>query len=77
MKRFVYTSQYRHKIIELVDFPITGLDLGEYVKLSNTAVSPLYDLYAVSQHSGGLGGGHCTAICQNVISKEWNKHNDR
>ena len=32
---------------------------------------PLYDLYAVSQHSGGMGGGHYTAVCKNAIDKKW------
>ena len=32
---------------------------------------PVYDLYAVSQHSGGMGGGHYTAVCKNSIDKKW------
>jgi len=27
-------------------------------------VVPLYDLYAVSNHFGGMGGGHYTAYCR-------------
>ncbi len=27
-------------------------------------VAPVYDLYAVSNHFGGLGGGHYTAYCR-------------
>jgi ubiquitin C-terminal hydrolase len=31
---------------------------------------PIYDLYAVSLHSGGMGGGHYTAICQNPTNNK-------
>ena len=55
LKRFQYSpGQYfvhREKINEVVDFPITGFDLSNYVKSANDQVPPLYDLYAVSQVS--------------------------
>lgn len=34
----------------------------------------LYDLYAVTNHIGGLGGGHYTAYCKN--SGDWYKFDD-
>ncbi len=43
----------------LVEFPLEGLDLSSFV-LSKTDKPPIYDLFAVSNHSGGLGGGHYT-----------------
>jgi hypothetical protein len=60
LKRFQYTpGQFfvqRDKINDVVDFPIEGLDLSKYVispsKL-DSAAPPVYDLYAVSHHSGG------------------------
>jgi len=61
----------------LVDYPIEGLDMRQYVqsiKEDNEAV--LYDLYAVSNHVGGLGGGHYTATCKNPIDGTWNYYND-
>jgi Ubiquitin carboxyl-terminal hydrolase len=62
----------REKISELVDFPIRGLDLSSYVKgPQDLRAPPVYDLYAVSQHSGGLGGGHYTAVCKNHIDNNW------
>jgi len=47
---------WREKINSVVDFPIEGFKLGEF------AVNPyckdyVYDLYAVSNHMGGMGGG--------------------
>lgn len=81
LKRFLYVpGQYfvhREKISDLVDFPIEGLDLSSYLKGPISPDNPpLYDLYAVSLHSGGLGGGHYTAICKNSASNKWFNFND-
>ncbi|KAJ1440576.1 hypothetical protein B484DRAFT_144754 [Ochromonadaceae sp. CCMP2298] len=37
---------------------------------------PIYDLYAVSHHMGGLGGGHYTATCRNFLNNKWYNFND-
>ena len=34
-----------------------------------------YDLYAVSQHYGSMGGGHYTAVCKN-IDGNWYSYDD-
>ena len=40
-----------------------GLDLSNYV-VNEEHERPVYDLFAVSNHFGGLGGGHCkTTLC--------------
>lgn len=31
----------------------------------------LYDLYAIANHSGGMGGGHCTAYVKNNKFGKW------
>ena len=36
----------------------------------------IYDLYAVSQHFGSLGGGHYTAACRNPIDGKWYEFDD-
>ena len=36
----------------------SGLDLTEYVHCPDEP-QPIYDLYAISNHFGGMGGGHC------------------
>ena len=39
----------------------------------------LYDCYAISNHSGTLGGGHYTAYCRHPFKKgiqEWNENED-
>jgi hypothetical protein len=37
---------------------------------------PVYDLYAVSNHFGGLGGGHYTAFCRMPDDKLWYSFDD-
>lgn len=36
----------------------------------------IYDLFAVSNHYGGLGGGHYTATCKNYKNSLWYDFND-
>jgi ubiquitin carboxyl-terminal hydrolase 4/11/15 len=38
------------------------------------STAPIYDLYAISNHYGGLGGGHYTAYAKNKNS--WYDFND-
>ena len=76
LKRFQYIpGQYfvhRDKISDQVDFPIDGLDLTEFAKGdTDSSRPPIYDLFAVSEHSGGLGGGHYTACCKNSLDGRW------
>ena len=62
LKRFIYEAGYREKIDTEVEFPLEGLDLSEFVgACEGTDESFVYDCYAVSNHYGGLGGGHYTA----------------
>ena len=42
-------------------------------KVTNST-EPVYDLYAVSNHYGGLGGGHYTAYAKN--NGKWHDYND-
>ena len=35
-----------------------------------------YDLYAASNHYGGLNGGHYTAIARNMARKAWYNYDD-
>jgi hypothetical protein len=67
LKRFHYspTTHRRNKIDTLIDFPLTGLDLRDIVNHNwKDGQEPMYDCYAVSNHFGGLGGGHYTAYAR-------------
>ncbi|XP_070193299.1 ubiquitin carboxyl-terminal hydrolase 15-like isoform X2 [Littorina saxatilis] len=71
LKRFSYNRYWRDKIDALVEFPTQGLDLRKYILNSGNNDVNIYDLIAVTNHYGGLGGGHYTAFAQNKDDKEW------
>ena len=47
------------KIETQVDFPLTDLDMSSYLINKNVNKTTKYNLIAVSNHFGSLGGGHC------------------
>ena len=75
LSRFLKEGKFSHytKNNSLVEFPIENLSMEKYIcgpkKNSN------YDLFAVSQHYGSMGGGHYTAVCKN-IDGNWYKYDD-
>ena len=79
LKRFRYSRYRRDRIGTLIDSPISGLDMKPFLPdvpdhlLKHGTV---YDLYAVSNHSGGLGGGHYTAAAKNPETGKWYYFND-
>lgn len=75
LKRFAFNARGAHKIDKLVDFPLEGLDLYEYIKAGNDAHKSVYDLYAVVNHTGGPMGGHYFSFCKNRNGK-WFNFND-
>ena len=76
LKRFNYTRYYRDKIDLLVECPLTNLDLSQFVINPSEKANAKYDLIAVSNHMGGLGGGHYTAHAKNVHDKHWHTFDD-
>ncbi|KAK9456186.1 hypothetical protein V1511DRAFT_521020 [Dipodascopsis uninucleata] len=73
LKRFSSTSR-RDKIDVKIDFPIEGLNLSGRVGNPKQADNPnslIYDLFAVDNHYGGLGGGHYTAYVKNFVDNKW------
>jgi ubiquitin C-terminal hydrolase len=74
-----------------VSFTERGLDIGKYCSPHAAAAGceggrlggagagdapPVYDLYAVSNHSGSLGGGHYTAAAKSIHGERWFNYND-
>jgi hypothetical protein len=54
------------KVDDDVDFPLDGFDLGKHcLGEASDGGKLIYDCYAVSNHMGGMGGGHYTAYCRN------------
>ena len=78
LKRFHFsaTTHRRDKIDTLVHFPLVGLDLRDHVShREGNGIEPVYDCYAVSNHFGGLGGGHYTAYCKEDDGT-WSNYDD-
>jgi len=71
LKRFSYNRVFRDKLDTPVNFPIEGFDIGKWVVNPEFQKNSVYDLYAVSNHFGGCGGGHYTAFAKNIIDKRW------
>jgi ubiquitin carboxyl-terminal hydrolase 4/11/15 len=74
LKRFVYDRRYRERIDKLIDFPIERMDMSRFM-VRHTTEPLLYDLYAISNHMGTLGGGHYIAHAKNADGN-WYSYND-
>lgn len=79
LKRFSAQGRFRDKLDVSVDFPIKGLDLTTRVAMQEEGKSPFYDLFAVDNHYGGLGGGHYTAYASNFMEENqtWYEYNGK
>ena len=68
LKRFSYSRSFRDKIDTLVDFPLQDLDMSSYLINKSSTTSTKYNLIAVSNHYGSLGGGHCKKLRLLVVA---------
>lgn len=75
LKRFKSRGLWNEKLNAFVEFPVEGLDLTEYV-LGSHERPLIYDLYAVSNHYGGMGGGHYTAFVKWQEDGQWYEMDD-
>ena len=74
-----YASSYGGgggKLQTLVDFPIEGLNLQDYILDKHEEKPYVYDLFGISNHYGGLGGGHYTAFAKNWKENTWYSYDD-
>ncbi|KAJ8451081.1 hypothetical protein Cgig2_026890 [Carnegiea gigantea] len=77
LKRFSYSRYLKNKLDTFVSFPIRNLDLSKYVKSKDAYdLSYTYELYAISNHYGGLGGGHYTAYAKLIDEERWYHFDD-
>ena len=76
LKRFSSARQFRDKIDVLVDFPVDALEIKDFVGLDE-GKDLTYDLFAVDNHYGGIGGGHYTAYAKNFYDNEWYDYNGK
>ncbi len=77
LKRFSSSGWRRDKLDILVDFPVEALDLTKRVIDKEDGKEEVYDLIAVDDHWGGLGGGHYTAFAKNFVDGEWYEYNGK
>ncbi|KAG7278855.1 hypothetical protein CRUP_010418 [Coryphaenoides rupestris] len=75
LKRFSYEGRWKQKLQTSVDFPLENLDLSQYVIAPRQNLKK-YCLYGVSNHYGGLDGGHYIAYCKNTMKQRWYKFDD-
>ncbi|XP_041706148.2 LOW QUALITY PROTEIN: ubiquitin carboxyl-terminal hydrolase 8-like [Coregonus clupeaformis] len=64
------------KLQSNVDFPLENLDLTQYVIGPKQRLKK-YNLFAVSNHYGGLDYGYYTAFCKNTIKHQWYQFQDK
>ncbi|KAH3686814.1 hypothetical protein WICPIJ_002211 [Wickerhamomyces pijperi] len=84
LKRFENQRSFSDKIDSVVDFPIEGLDMKPYLAsyehvqemVVDAESNEIYDLCAVDNHYGGLGGGHYTSYAKNFIDGQWYYYDD-
>ncbi|NXP49402.1 UBP2 hydrolase, partial [Heliornis fulica] len=74
LKRFSEARIRTSKLTTFVNFQLKDLDLREFA--SQSCNHTVYNLYAVSNHSGTTMGGHYTAYCKSPVSSEWHSFND-
>lgn len=75
LKRFTAGRRYGGKLEDRINFPVTGLDMTGRVEAPEEGKSLIYDLVAVDDHHGGMGGGHYTACAKNFIDNQWYEYN--
>ncbi|KAM5452000.1 putative ubiquitinyl hydrolase 1 [Microsporum canis] len=76
LKRFSANRIFRDKIDAVVDFPLE-LDMTGRIQMPGEGESMIYDLIAVDNHYGGLGGGHYTAYARNFVDGLWYEFNGK
>ena len=79
LKRFKYHGMWRDKINVNVDYPVDKpLYLDKYVMrpATDASASAGYRLYATSNHTGTMDGGHYTAMCRHVKTGCWFRFDD-
>lgn len=70
-------KRFKNKVVKnqtFVTFPLEELNLSKY-SIGYKKNSFVYDLYGVSNHSGGVLGGHYTSFVKNANGK-WYHYND-
>jgi ubiquitin C-terminal hydrolase len=73
--KFDYYYDYSSRVNSRIDFPLK-LSLDNFVLQKASNESLIYDLIAVSNHSGSNFGGHYTKYAKNYSNNKWYLFND-
>lgn len=73
LKRFNHANGKKNNT--RVEFPLTGLDLTEFLSVYN-GIPPVYDLTGVVHHRGSMNFGHYKASCFDELLGNWFEFND-
>ncbi|KAJ6921455.1 hypothetical protein NC652_015381 [Populus alba x Populus x berolinensis] len=76
LKRFSFSRSMKHKLETFVNFPIHDFDLTKYIANKNNTQRQLYELYALTNHYGGMGSGHYTAHIKLLDESRWYNFDD-
>lgn len=75
LKRFFNVGAMCRRTDKIVQFPMNGLNMGQYSSEYNKT-EQLYDLYGVVHQSGSLRFGHYIAYVKNMMNGMWYQCND-
>lgn len=74
LKRFSFRNMlFREKIDKFIEYPLKDLDLSDYSSFNHHQAGkqkPIYDLYGVINHYGGMFGGHYVAYAKTSHNKQ-------
>lgn len=73
--RFRCEGIWTNKIQTPVDYPLSNLNLSNYIVGPNKQFSN-FQLYGIINHSGSFESGHYTAHCENANAGSWFVYND-
>lgn len=77
LKRFRHDLSYSSKISSPVIFPLTGLDMRQYLHKDCKSKTSTYDLNAVICHHGTVGSGHYICYAKHSPSNKWYEFDDQ
>lgn len=77
LKRFRHDLSYSSKISSPVNFPLSGLDMRQYLHKDCKSKVSTYDLNAVICHHGTVGSGHYICYAKHAKSNRWYEYDDQ
>jgi ubiquitin carboxyl-terminal hydrolase 20/33 len=77
LKRFRHDLSYSSKISSPVIFPLSGLDMRQYLHKDCKSKVSTYDLTAIICHHGTVGSGHYICYAKHAPTDKWYEFDDQ